>query len=159
MRVKLISRLGDTQQSGLELDRHYAVHVGPDPQGTVVVFDDHTTSFCPLTRAEYREVPDPLEPHDLLRVDQEPGGYQGGLHLCVAPLAAGGRPGRGRRCPPAASAAHGAPGAAAHHGGAPAAAGVDQRPTGPPAPPPWGVRAMSRPNRWTATMGSGEVGG
>jgi hypothetical protein len=76
MRVKLIARLGDTQQSGLELDRHYAVHAGPDPQGTVLVYDDHTTSFCPLTRAEYREVPDPLEPHDLLGVDQEPGGYR-----------------------------------------------------------------------------------
>jgi hypothetical protein len=76
VRVKLIARLGDTQQSGLEVDRNYAVHAGPDPDGRVLVFDDHTHSFRPLGPAEYREVPDPLEPHDLVRIDQDPGGYR-----------------------------------------------------------------------------------
>jgi hypothetical protein len=76
MRVRLIARLGDNQQLGLELDRHYPVHWGPDPEGRVLVFDDHTNCFAPLTPAEYREVPDPLEPHDLLRIDQDQGGYR-----------------------------------------------------------------------------------
>jgi hypothetical protein len=76
VRVKLIARLGDTQQSGLEVDRTYAVHAGPDVEGRVWVFDDHTTSFRTVCSAEYREVPDPLEPHDLVRIDQDPGGYR-----------------------------------------------------------------------------------
>jgi hypothetical protein len=76
MRVKVTARHGDNQHSGLEVDRNYAVHAGPDPEGRVLVFDDHTTSFRTVTPAEYREVPDPLEPHDLLRIDQDEGGYR-----------------------------------------------------------------------------------
>ena len=76
MRVTLIARLGDTQRSGLEVDRTYAVHAGPDLDGRVLVFDDHTHSFRTVSSAEYREVPDPLEPHDLVRIDQQPGGYR-----------------------------------------------------------------------------------
>jgi hypothetical protein len=75
MRVKLTARLGDNQQSGLELDRSYAVHSGPDPQGRLWVFDDHTDSFRTVGPGEYREVPDPLEPHDLLRIARQPDGY------------------------------------------------------------------------------------
>jgi hypothetical protein len=42
----------------------------------VLVFDDHTTSFRWVTPAEYREVPDPLDRHDLVAIDHGPGGYQ-----------------------------------------------------------------------------------
>jgi hypothetical protein len=82
MRVKLTARLGDNQQSGLEMDRSYAVHSGPDEQGRVWVFDDNTDSFRTVGPAEYREIPDPLEPHDLVRIDQQPGGY-GAVCTCV----------------------------------------------------------------------------
>ena len=82
MRVKLVARLGGNQRSGLEVDRHYTVHSGPDPQGRLWVFDDHTDSFRTLTPGEYREVPDPLEPHALVRIDQQPGGYRA-VCLCV----------------------------------------------------------------------------
>jgi hypothetical protein len=76
MRVRIVARLGDNQQSGLELDRAYRVHHGPDARGSVLVFDDTTTSFCWVTPAEYREIPDPLDRHDLVAIDHGPGGYQ-----------------------------------------------------------------------------------
>ena len=76
MRVTLLARLGDNQQSGLEVDRNYAVHAGPDLDGRVLVFDDHTSSFRTVSAAEYREVSNPLEPHDLVRIDQDEGGYR-----------------------------------------------------------------------------------
>jgi hypothetical protein len=82
MRVKIRTRPAGTTESGLELDRSYAVHQGPDPNGTILVFDDHTASFRALTPAQYQEVPDPLEPHDLLRIDHGPGGYQA-ICTCV----------------------------------------------------------------------------
>jgi hypothetical protein len=82
MRVTVTARYGTNQASGLELERHYDVHHGPDADGTVLVFDDNTQSFRPLTPAEYREVPDPLEPHDLLRIDHTPDGYRA-VCLCV----------------------------------------------------------------------------
>jgi len=75
MRIVLVARLGGNQQSGLELDRAYRVHVGPDERGRVLVFDEVTTSFRWVTPAEYREVPDPLDRHDLVRIDHGPGGY------------------------------------------------------------------------------------
>jgi hypothetical protein len=76
MRVQIIARLGGNQQSGLELDRAYRVHHGPDPHGWVLVFDEVTTSFRWVTPFEYREVPDPLDRHDLVAIDQGPGGWQ-----------------------------------------------------------------------------------
>jgi|SRR5829696_4098124 hypothetical protein len=82
MRVEIASLRGTNQQSGLEVERHYAVHRGPDAEGTVLVFDDNTDSFRQLTAAEYEEVPDPLEPHDLLRIDRAPDGYRA-VCLCV----------------------------------------------------------------------------
>ncbi len=75
MRVVIIARLGGNQQSGLELDRAYRVHHSPNPHGRVLVFDEVTTSFRWVTPAEYREVPDPLDRHDLVRIDHGPGGY------------------------------------------------------------------------------------
>ena len=42
MRVEIASLRGTNQQSGLEVERHYAVHRGPDAEGTVLVFDDNT---------------------------------------------------------------------------------------------------------------------
>jgi hypothetical protein len=82
VRVVIIARHGSNQQSGLELDRAYRVHAGPDERGAVLVFDDTTTGFRWVTTAEYREVPDPLERHDLVRIDHSPGGYQP-ICLCV----------------------------------------------------------------------------
>jgi hypothetical protein len=76
MRVRIVARLAGNAGSGLELDRAYAVHQGPDPDGGLLVFDDNTHSFRTVTPAEYREVPDPLEPHELVGIDQEPGGYR-----------------------------------------------------------------------------------
>jgi hypothetical protein len=76
MRVRIIARLGGNRRSGLELERAYRVHAGPDPGGRVLVFDDLDTSFRWVTPAEYREVPDPLDRHDLVRIDQGPGGWQ-----------------------------------------------------------------------------------
>lgn len=76
MRVVIIARHGSNQQSGLELDRAYSVYDGPDERGSVLVFDDTTTGFRWVTPAEYQEIPDPLERHDLVRVDQGSGGYQ-----------------------------------------------------------------------------------
>jgi hypothetical protein len=75
MRVVIVARLGDNQQSGLELDRAYRVHHGPDPHGSVLVFDDTTTSFRWVTTGEYRETADPLDRHDLVAIQQGPGGY------------------------------------------------------------------------------------
>jgi hypothetical protein len=75
MRVLIVSRLGGNRRSGLEVDRAYRVHAGPDPGGRVVVFDDHHISFRWVTTAEYREVPDPLDRHDLVRIQPGPGGY------------------------------------------------------------------------------------
>jgi hypothetical protein len=75
MRVAIVARLGGNQQSGLELDRAYHVHAGPDPDDRVLVFDDTTTGFHWVTTAEYREVPDPLDRHDLVRIDHGPAGY------------------------------------------------------------------------------------
>ncbi len=75
MRVVLVARLGGNQQPGLELDRAYRVHAGSDERGAVLVFDDGSTSFRWVTTAEYMEVPDPLERHDLVRIDHEPGGF------------------------------------------------------------------------------------
>ncbi len=76
MRVVLVALGGSNQRLGLELDRAYRVHVGPDERGSVLVFDDTTTSFRWVTTAEYREVPDPLDRHDLVRIEQGPGGWQ-----------------------------------------------------------------------------------
>ena len=76
MRVVIVARLGGNRQSGLELDRAYLAHAGPDPDGRVLVFDDHHTSFRWVTPAEYREVPDPLERHDLVAIQRGPGGWQ-----------------------------------------------------------------------------------
>jgi hypothetical protein len=45
MRVKLTARLGDNQQSGLEMNRSYAIQESPDEQGRLLVFDDNTGSF------------------------------------------------------------------------------------------------------------------
>jgi hypothetical protein len=75
MRVVIVARLGGNRQSGLELDRAYRVDHGPDEHGRVLVFDDHDTSFRWVTPAEYREVPDPLDHHDLVRIDHSPGGF------------------------------------------------------------------------------------
>jgi hypothetical protein len=75
MRVQIIARLGGNQQSGLELDRAYRVHHGPDPHGWVLVFDEVTTGFRWVTPFEYREVPDPLDRHALVAIDQGPVGY------------------------------------------------------------------------------------
>jgi hypothetical protein len=75
MRVRITARLGGNQPSGLELDRAYRVHAGPDPGGRVLVFDDHNTSFRWVTSAEYREIPDPLDRHDLVAIDHGPGGF------------------------------------------------------------------------------------
>jgi hypothetical protein len=82
MRVEITSLRGTNRQSGLEFDRHYAVHRGPGTEGAVLVFDDNTDSFRSLTSAECEEVPDPLEPHDLLRIDRTPEGYRA-VCLCV----------------------------------------------------------------------------
>ena len=76
MRVVILARHGPNEQSGLELDRAYRVHVGPDARGRVLVFDEVTTSFRWVTPAEYREIPDPLDRHDLVRIDHGPGGWQ-----------------------------------------------------------------------------------
>jgi hypothetical protein len=76
MRVVIVARLGGNRQSGLELDRAYLVYAGPDPDGRVLVFDDHHTSFRWVTPGEYREVPDPLERHDLVAIQHGPGGWQ-----------------------------------------------------------------------------------
>jgi hypothetical protein len=73
MRVVIIACHGSNQQSGLELDRAYRVHAGPDPHGRVLVFDD--TSFRWVTPGEYREIADPLDRHDLLRIDHGPDGF------------------------------------------------------------------------------------
>jgi hypothetical protein len=75
MRVQIVARHGANQQSGLELERAYRVYAGPDQRGRVLVFDDTTTSFRWVTTAEYREVPDPLDRHNLVRIEQVPGGY------------------------------------------------------------------------------------
>jgi hypothetical protein len=75
MRVRIVARLGGNQQSGLELDRAYCVHAGPDERGSVLVFDDTTTGFRWVTPAEYQETPDPLDRHDLVRIDHGLGGY------------------------------------------------------------------------------------
>jgi hypothetical protein len=75
MRVKLTALGAATIDSGLEPDRNYTVHSGPDPDGRVVVFDDHTSGFRTLGPVQYREVPDPLAPHDLLRIARQPDGY------------------------------------------------------------------------------------
>jgi hypothetical protein len=75
MRVVIIARLGGNQRSGLELDRAYRVHHGPDPHSSVLVFDDNDTSFRWVTPSEYREVPDPLDRHDLVAIDHGPAGY------------------------------------------------------------------------------------
>ncbi len=76
MRVQIVARLGGNQQSGLELDRAYRVHAGPDERGGVLVFDDNASSFRWVTTAEYREVPDPLDRHDLVRIDRRSGGFE-----------------------------------------------------------------------------------
>jgi hypothetical protein len=73
--VRIVVRLADDQQSGLEVDRAYRVHAGPDERGAVLVFDDTTTGFRWVAPAEYREVPDPLDRHDLVRIDHGPGGF------------------------------------------------------------------------------------
>ena len=75
MRVVIVARLGGNQQSGLELDRAYRVHAGPDPHDRVLVFDEVTTSFRWVTTAEYREVPDQLDRHGLVAIDHGPAGY------------------------------------------------------------------------------------
>jgi hypothetical protein len=74
MRVVIVVRHGSKQQSGPELDRAYRVHDGPDERGRVLVFDD-TTGFHWVTPAEYQEVADPLDRHDLIRIDHGPSGY------------------------------------------------------------------------------------
>jgi hypothetical protein len=76
MRVVIVARQGSNQLSGLELDRAYRVYAGPDEHGRVLVFDDNDTSFRWVTSGEYREVPDPLDRHDLVRIQQGPGGWQ-----------------------------------------------------------------------------------
>jgi hypothetical protein len=75
MRVVIVARRGGNRQSGLELDRAYRVHTGPDERGRVLVFDDNHTSFRWVTTAEYREIPDPLDRHDLVAIQQGLGGY------------------------------------------------------------------------------------
>ena len=75
MMVRLTALVGDNAASGLLLDGCYEVHGGPDAQGRVWVFDEVTDSFRSISPAEYREVPDPREPHDLVRIDQQPDGY------------------------------------------------------------------------------------
>jgi len=75
VRVVIIARLGGNQQSGLELDRGYRVHAGPDERGAVLVFDDNTTGFRWVIPGEFREIPDPLDRHDLVRIDQGLDGY------------------------------------------------------------------------------------
>ena len=75
MRVAIVARRGGNRQSGLELDRAYRVYAGPDPGGRVLVLDDNDASFRWVTTAEYREVSDPLERHDLVRIDHGPAGY------------------------------------------------------------------------------------
>jgi hypothetical protein len=76
MTVVIVARLDGNQQSGLELDRAYRVYAGPDPRGSVLVFDDTTTSFRWVTPAEYRETADPLDRHDLVAIQQRPGGWE-----------------------------------------------------------------------------------
>jgi hypothetical protein len=75
MRVKLTTLRGDNATSGLLVDGNYMVHRGPDEQGRVWVFDEGTDSFRAVTSGEYREVPDPLEPHDLVRIDHDQDGW------------------------------------------------------------------------------------
>jgi hypothetical protein len=75
MRVVIVAGLGANQQSGLEKERAYRVYAGPNEQGSVLVFDDNDTCFRWVTPVEYREVPDPLDRHDLVRIDHGPGGY------------------------------------------------------------------------------------
>jgi hypothetical protein len=82
MRVRIIARLGGNQRSGLELDRAYRVYDGPDEHGRVLVFDDNDASFRWVTPGEYREVPDPLDRHDLVAIEQGPGGFTPGCS-CV----------------------------------------------------------------------------
>jgi hypothetical protein len=82
MRVRIVARLGGNRRSGLELDRAYRVYAGPDEGDGVLVFDDNDTSFRWVTPGEYREVPDPLDRHDLVRIDQVPGGFTP-VCLCV----------------------------------------------------------------------------
>jgi hypothetical protein len=76
VRVKVTALVGDNRDSGLLVDANYAVHHGPDDQGRVLVFDFITDSFRTVTPAEYREVPDPLDPHELVRITQDPDGYR-----------------------------------------------------------------------------------
>ena len=76
MMVKLTALVGDNATSGLLLDANYLVHRGPDNQGRVLVFDEFTTSFRTLGPGEYREVPDPQGPHELVRIRQDPDGYR-----------------------------------------------------------------------------------
>ena len=72
--VKVLTLTGDNQQSGLLLDANYEVHRGPDSQGRVLVFDFITDSFRTLAPGEYREVPDPRDPHELVRITHNPNG-------------------------------------------------------------------------------------
>jgi hypothetical protein len=76
MRVKLTALVGDNATSGLLLDGNYQVHRGPDNHGRVLVFDFVTDSFRTVGRAEYRQVPDPLEAHELVRIRQDDDGYR-----------------------------------------------------------------------------------
>jgi hypothetical protein len=76
VRVKVTALVGDNRESGLLVDANYAVHQGPDDQGRVLVFDFITDSFRTVTPAEYRQVPDPLDPHELVRITQDPDGYR-----------------------------------------------------------------------------------
>jgi hypothetical protein len=75
MRVLILARLGANQPSGLELNRSYQVYGEPDPDGRVLVFDDHQARLCWVTPAAYQQVPDPLKHHQLVRIEHRPGGY------------------------------------------------------------------------------------
>ncbi len=90
MMVKVLALAGDNTASGLLLEANYQVHHGPDAQGRVLVFDVCTDSFRTLHPPEYREVPDPRDPHALVRITQEPDGWRAGC-ICIwrADLAAG----------------------------------------------------------------------
>jgi hypothetical protein len=76
VRVVIVALRGGNRRSGLDLHRAYQVHDGPDRRGRVLVFDDHHGSFRWVRSGEYREVPDPLERHDLARIQQTSGGWR-----------------------------------------------------------------------------------
>jgi hypothetical protein len=86
MMVRLLARLGANRRSGLKVDRAYRVYDGADGDGRVLVLDDDSDPATPrwITPVEYEEVPDPFDPHDLVRLQPRPGG--GWEAICSCPF-------------------------------------------------------------------------